>query len=64
MKNKKTQPNHVNCFHCSHFYLTYNTRFPYGCHAMGFHSREMPSWVTRNYTGHDCLFFTPKKKKR
>ena len=53
----------VNCFACDHFSITYNKGFPYGCGAMGFKSRNMPSREVYSSSGIECQSFAPKKIK-
>jgi hypothetical protein len=50
----------INCYACGHFYITYNPRFPYGCHAAGFKSRLMPSQEMFNSSGIECQLFAEK----
>jgi hypothetical protein len=50
------------CFSCTHFYITYDANFPYGCRAAGFKSRLMPSKEMVNHSGLDCQLFSKKNK--
>lgn len=50
----------VNCMACRHFYITYESNHPYGCRALAFKSREMPSRVVYISSGMECRSFTPK----
>ena len=52
----------VNCFACVSFFVTYEPNFPYGCRAMGFKSREMPSLSVYASSGMACQMFSPRKK--
>ncbi|RJQ44748.1 MAG: uracil-DNA glycosylase [Nitrospiraceae bacterium] len=52
----------INCFTCEHFYITWDEKFPRGCKAMGFKSREMPSAVVYASSGVQCLKFRKKKR--
>jgi len=53
------------CRQCRHFYITWEKRTPYGCHALGFKSRVIPlRAVERATPGMDCQFFSPKGVKR
>lgn len=52
------------CFRCSHFYVTWDTRFPYGCRDMGFKSKSLPGMVTRQIAGQKCLSFQEKAEKK
>jgi hypothetical protein len=51
----------INCFECTHFYVTWDRLRPKGCRAMGFKSREMPSIVVYKSSGVDCLRYDPKR---
>ena len=53
----------VNCFECRHFFITHELGHPYGCQAMGFKSREMPSSVVCRSSGEPCLLQEPKDKQ-
>lgn len=51
------------CRHCRHFYITWEKSSPYGCRALGFKSRVIPSRVVQRATpGMDCQYFTQKGK--
>ncbi|HEY3275554.1 MAG TPA: hypothetical protein VGJ94_02955 [Syntrophorhabdaceae bacterium] len=50
----------IDCFTCTHFYVTWDSRFPKGCRAMGFKSRELPSVVVFRNSGMECLRYMPK----
>jgi hypothetical protein len=45
----------IDCFSCKHFYITWDRRFPYGCKALGFKSRSMPSAEVYNASSQECL---------
>ncbi len=45
----------IDCFACKHFYITWDRRFPYGCRALGFKSRGMPSAEVFNASAQECL---------
>jgi hypothetical protein len=47
----------INCFRCRHFYVTWEMKFPRGCRAMGFKSREMPSQAVLEASGMPCMRF-------
>jgi hypothetical protein len=53
----------INCFHCVHFYITWNERYPRGCKALGFKSKEAPSAVVNRSSGMDCQMFEEKKDR-
>lgn len=54
----------INCFHCIHFFITWDDRFPRGCRAMDFKSSKMPSTVVYEASGMQCAKFQPKKQKQ
>jgi len=53
----------INCFSCSHFHITHDVSFPYGCRAVGFKSRLMPSKEMLIHSGMECQFFAEKEKR-
>ena len=52
----------VNCRECIHYYVTWDLSNPYGCKAMGFKGKLMPSIAVLNATGKHCLLFEKKRK--
>jgi hypothetical protein len=58
---EQNQGTEINCFSCCHFYITYETQFPYGCRKAGFKSRLMPSKVMYVYSGIECQLFLEKE---
>ncbi|MDD3845211.1 MAG: hypothetical protein PHC90_02485 [Syntrophorhabdaceae bacterium] len=58
---RKGQGGTINCFSCSHFYITHEKTFPYGCGAMGFKSRLMPSREVFSSSGIECQAFSKKE---
>ncbi len=56
MNNK----NSINCRKCFHFYITWKPQHPYGCRAMGFKGKQMPSMVVLRSTGEACALFKKK----
>lgn len=63
MTEKDTGRPQPNCFHCTHFYITYEPTHPYGCRAMGFKSAHLPSAAVYVNSGLPCHSFAPKTKK-
>jgi hypothetical protein len=49
-----------NCRECQHYYITYDTHFPYGCRAMKFKSRHLPAQDVLEASGAHCLQFLAK----
>jgi hypothetical protein len=62
-KDQNKQETEVNCFSCSHFYITYEPDFPYGCRAVSFKSRLLPAKVMYVYSGIGCQLFKEKHEK-
>jgi len=58
---KKSGKSGINCFSCGHFYITYEQSFPYGCKAMGFKSRLIPSREVYLSSGIECQHFLKKQ---
>ncbi|MFH0736021.1 MAG: uracil-DNA glycosylase [bacterium] len=54
--------NKPNCKKCKYFFITWDKNFPYGCHALGFKSKQLPSSEVLKSSGFDCLKFLPKKE--
>jgi len=54
----------INCRECVHYYITWDTATPYGCRAMGFKGKQMPSITVFHSTGKSCLLFEKKIKNR
>jgi len=52
-------PADVDCVRCRHYYVTPDRRFPQGCHAIGFRSEQLPSWVVLESSGIPCRLFAP-----
>ncbi|MEW6739089.1 MAG: uracil-DNA glycosylase [Nitrospirota bacterium] len=52
----------IDCFKCKHFYITWDKGFPYGCKAMGFKTKNMPSDVVYQSSGMECLKYEEKDK--
>ncbi|MDR2532441.1 MAG: uracil-DNA glycosylase [Oscillospiraceae bacterium] len=50
----------INCFHCAHFALTWEPKFPKACKLFGIKSARMPSVVVFNSSGEPCNGFINK----
>ncbi|MBF0303994.1 MAG: uracil-DNA glycosylase [Desulfamplus sp.] len=59
-----TENRKVNCRECIYYYVTWDINCPYGCKAMGFKGKQMPSIAVLNSTGKQCLLFEKKVKTR
>jgi hypothetical protein len=62
-QDQNKQETEVNCFSCSHFFITYEPEFPYGCRAVNFKSRLMPAKLMYVYSGIGCQLFKKKHEK-
>ncbi|NPV05414.1 MAG: uracil-DNA glycosylase [Syntrophaceae bacterium] len=60
MNGRRRQERKVSCFECRHFFITHEPAWPYGCKAMGFKSREMPSDAVLRNSGEPCLCREPR----
>ena len=49
-----------NCFKCRYFYITHQPKHPYGCRAMAFKSKQLPSIVAKRNSGLECQLFSAK----
>lgn len=47
-----------------YFYVTWDNRFPYGCKAIGFKGKLLPSTVVLQASGHPCLYYQKKQPKQ
>jgi hypothetical protein len=48
------------CWRCTHYFVTYDARFPHGCRAMGFKSARLPHTEVAAATGTTCVTFAAK----
>ncbi|HTZ39574.1 MAG TPA: hypothetical protein VMB77_05430 [Syntrophales bacterium] len=62
MSDPQRELRRVNCFECRHLFITHEPAHPYGCQAMGFKSREMPSSVVCRSSGEPCLLHELKDR--
>ncbi|WP_394777576.1 hypothetical protein [Undibacterium sp.] len=53
-----------NCNHCTHYYITYDANFRYGCRAFNFKSARAPSLEVLEASGQQCHLFVQKQKGR
>jgi len=58
-----TKSTRINCLKCQHFYVTWDPKFPKGCKAYDFKSRNMPSQAVLNSSGQPCLSYEPKSHR-
>jgi len=48
------------CRHCQYYYVTWDRKFPYGCKAFDFKSKQTPSLDVFQSSGQDCMKLKPK----
>ena len=48
------------CWRCQHFFITWDKHHPYGCHDMGFKTKQVPAAEVFAANGRHCLSFKPK----
>ncbi len=60
-KAKEPEPKRPVCQNCEHYYITWDQNFPYGCKAMGFKTRKLPSQDVYESSGMDCQLFSRKR---
>lgn len=48
------------CTKCSHFYVTWEKKHPYGCRAYGFKGSVMPALTVKKSSGKECVLFKQK----
>jgi hypothetical protein len=53
-----------NCFKCTFFYVTWDTKHPYGCKAMGFKTKLLPSVLVLQSSGKPCELYKKKSLKK
>ena len=49
-----------NCYKCKHFYITWEPHLPYGCRAMEFKSKQLPSQAVFEASDEHCLRYEEK----
>jgi hypothetical protein len=54
----------INCRICRHFFVTWDKKHPYGCKAIGFKGKIIPSMVVLKNSGQKCQLFDPKPPKK
>jgi hypothetical protein len=52
--------NYINCFKCKFFSITWDKDKPYGCNALGFKSKRLPSIEVYKSSGQKCMLFIAK----
>jgi hypothetical protein len=57
---EKVAGSNLTCHNCRHFYITWDSKFPYGCAAIKFKSKTLPSTSVLQESGMPCLMFREK----
>ena len=52
----------VACIYCTHYYITHDANFRYGCRALDFKSQRQPSLVVTEASGKQCHYFQEKQR--
>jgi len=52
----------IDCFTCKYFFITWKKNFPYGCKALGFKSKGMPSGEVFKASAIKCLKYEIKEE--
>jgi hypothetical protein len=60
----ETEQNAPVCRECTHYYVTWDDSFPYGCRAMGFKSRRNPQLDVLRATNTHCVTFESRLNSR
>lgn len=55
-----TKENRINCFKCTHFYITWDPNNPRGCKYFGFKTKIVPSLAVLRSSGKKCRAFVKK----
>ncbi|HIJ23296.1 MAG TPA: uracil-DNA glycosylase [Gammaproteobacteria bacterium] len=55
------KPKQPDCFRCKHFFITWDPKFPRGCHAYGIKSTQVPAIEVLHADGRPCMLFRPKQ---
>lgn len=55
------QPAQPYCNRCTHYFITHDVNFRYGCRAFGFKSCRQPVLEVMEASWRECLHFLPKQ---
>jgi hypothetical protein len=50
----------IDCLHCQHYYITWDSERPHGCKYFAFKSMQMPLLAVSESSGHSCQAFSQK----
>ena len=64
MAARTTKSDRPDCLHCEHYFVTWESDRPRGCHAYEFKSHEVPSDVVLASSGEACRLFKRKDGER
>ena len=51
------------CNNCTHYYITHDTHFRYGCRALDFKSQRQPVLDVMEASGQQCHYYHQKKDR-
>lgn len=54
----------VTCLKCTHYFITFDASFPYGCRALDFKSRRLPQYEVVAASNLPCQSFQAKATPR
>jgi hypothetical protein len=54
------KPQRPDCNLCTHFFITHEAHFRYGCRALDFKSKRLPILDVIDASGEPCHFFQAK----
>lgn len=60
MTRPPSDPESPNCYHCRHFRITHDPKWPYGCDYFGMKARALPSADVLRSSGRPCQAFEAK----
>ena len=52
------------CNNCTHYYITHDANFRYGCRSLDFKSQRQPILVVTEASGQQCHFFQKKEQRQ
>jgi hypothetical protein len=56
--------NKIRCLDCEHYFITWDSSYPYGCRKVGFKSKYVPRTAVFEMSDMNCLAFSRKKEKK
>ena len=51
------------CNSCTHYYITHDASFRYGCRALDFKSKRLPILEVVEASGLECQYFHKKRRR-